>query len=237
VRRDVAEPAIWRARRDSGAVGMPPWRLLFGRTLIARTCLGTLLMTTALFGYWGLFSWLPAFLASPVSSGGAGMSVVKSTPWLVVMQLGAFAGYLSFGFLADRLGRRAAFILYLGVAAVLAPTYGQLGQRPTLLFVLAPVLGFFGHGYFSLFGSLLAELFPTEIRATGQALAYSLGRALSALAPLTVGALATTHGIGPALAITSFAFLAAAATILLIPETRGDPLDREDACQPPEVVR
>lgn len=225
VRRDVEEPAVWRARRETGAPAVNPWRMLFGGKLIDRTLLGTLLMTTALFGYWGLFTWLPAFLASPVSRGGAGMSVVKSMPWIVVMELGALAGYLSFGFLADLLGRRAAFILYLGAAAVLAPTYGQLARNPTLLFLIAPVLGFFGHGYFSLFGSLLAELFPTAIRATGQAFAYSVGRALSALAPVTVGALATTYGIGSALAITSLAFVAAALTILLIPQTRGAALE------------
>ena len=79
----------------------------------------------------------------------------------------------------------------------------MLAHSPAILMVLGPVLGFLGHGYFSAFGALLAELFPTEIRATAQGLTYNLGRALSALAPLTIGVLAKTWGIGPPLALTS----------------------------------
>jgi MFS family permease len=225
VRRDVKESAVWLARRQSGELAVNPWRLLFSRALVGRTVQGTLLIATVMFAYWGLFTWLPAFLASPVSEGGAGMQVVQSTPWIVVMQVGAFFGYLSFGLLADRIGRRAAFILFLLAAAVLAPTFGRTAHDPTMLMVLAPVLGFFGHGYFSVFGSLLGELFPTAVRATGQAFAYSVGRGLSALAPTVVGMLAKTHGIGPALAITSFFFLAGVVMILLVPNAAGKALD------------
>ncbi len=91
--------------------------------------------------------------------------------------------------------------------------------------VLGPVLGFVGHGYFSVFGALLAELFPTEIRATAQGLSYNLGRAASALAPLTIGMLAGVGGVGPALATTSACFLAGTLVALLLPETRGKSLD------------
>jgi MFS family permease len=225
VRRAVPEPPVWEARHKAGGPSVNPFRVIFGRALVTRTVLGTLLMGTVLFAYWGLFSWLPAFLASPVDRGGAGMSIVGSLPWLVVMELGAFLGYLSFGFIADGIGRRPAFISYLVAAAMLAPVYGRVAPYPTVLMALAPLLGFFGHGFFSLFGSLLAELFPTAVRATGQAFAYSTGRALSALAPFTVGALAESQGIGPALALTSGFFLAGAVMILLVPHTRGRAFD------------
>jgi MFS family permease len=96
--------------------------------------------------------------------------------------------------------------------------------------LLGPLVGFFGHGYFSVFGSMLAELFPTRIRATAQGLAYNSGRAVSALAPYTIGALADRAGLGPALAITSAFFLGGAVMMLLLPETRGTDLD---APEPP----
>jgi hypothetical protein len=54
--------------------------------------------------------------------------------------------------------------------------------------LLALAGGFFGHGYFSLFGAQLAELFPTAVRGTAQGLCYNAGRALSAAAPATIGA-------------------------------------------------
>ena len=137
------------------------------------------------------------------------------------MQVGAFFGYVSFGFFADRFGRRPVFALFLACAAILVPVYGQLVRHEVLLLVLGPLIGFFGHGYFSVFGVLLSELFPTHIRATAQGLVYNIGRAFSAFAPYTVGALADVYGIGSALAVTSAFFMAGAFMIFLLPETLG----------------
>ncbi len=146
------------------------------------------------FAYWGLFFWLPPFLSRPVEQGGAGMGVVGSLQWIVLMQIGAYLGYLTFGFIADRLGRRRTFILFMLCAAAIVPVYGQMARNPTVLLILSPLLGYFGHGYFSIFGSLVAELFPTAVRATGQGTSYNLGRMAGAVAPLTIGAVATLAG-------------------------------------------
>jgi hypothetical protein len=88
-----------------------------------------------------------------------------------------------------------------------------------------PLLGFFSHGYFSVFGAMLSELFDTRIRATAQGFTYNVGRILGGLAPYTIGALAITRGLGPALALTSAFFIAGAALILMLPETRGRRID------------
>jgi MFS-type transporter involved in bile tolerance (Atg22 family) len=177
-----------------------------------------------LFAYWGLFTWMPSYLSSPVARGGAGMSVVQSTGWIVPMQIGAFLGYTLFGFLADRFGRRPVFLTFVLSAAVLVPIYGQWGRHQTALMLMGPLIGFFGHGYFSVFGAMLAELFPAAIRATAQGLCYNVGRAAGALAPFTIGALADRFGIGSALALTSVFFAAGGALIFLLPETKGEKL-------------
>ena len=179
------------------------------------------------FGYWGLFFWLPSFLARPIEDGGAGMTILRSMAWIIPMQVGAYLGYLSFGFIADWIGRRRAFILFLTAVAILVPIYGQLARSPLSLMLLGPVIGFAGHGYFSVFGAFLAELFPTEARATGLGLAYNGGRALGALAPFTIGVLATLPqvGIGTALGLTSAFFLAGALLMLAFPDTSRQPLE------------
>jgi len=110
---------------------------------------------------------------------------------------------------------------------VLAPVYGQLARHETLLLVLGPLIGFFGHGYFSVFGAMLAELFPTRIRGFAQGLTYNIGRAVSALAPWSIGALADRYGIGSALALTAAFFVAGAVLMLRLPETRGQDLTAE----------
>ena len=102
------------------------------------------------------FFWLPAFLARPLEDGGAGMGVVGSLGWIVPVQIGAYLGYLTFGFIADRIGRRTTFVLFMVSAAVLVPVYGQMARSPMVLMLLGPLLGYFGFGYFSLFGGFVA---------------------------------------------------------------------------------
>lgn len=164
VRRRVTEPAVWVKRQSTGVPQANPLTVLFGPRLWRRTVRAMLLTASVQFGYWGLFFWLPAFLATPVEVGGAGMSLVRSMSWIIPMQIGAYFGYLSFGFLSERLGRRRTFVLFLTVAALLVPIYGQLARSPILLMLLGPVIGFVGHGYFSVFGAFLAELFPTAVQ-------------------------------------------------------------------------
>ncbi|MCP5116687.1 MAG: MFS transporter, partial [bacterium] len=160
------------------------------------------------------------------------LSIVRTSGWMITMQIGALAGYLSFGVLADRFGRRPAFLLYVIGAAIVTPLYGLLprltgGSAETALLIIGPVVGFLGTGYFSLFGALLAELYPTALRGAGQGFSYNFGRALSAFAPFAVGALADRSGLGPALGLNSGFFLLAAVLIFALPETRR--VNLEDA--------
>ncbi len=226
IQKHVPEPEIWLkergARRDGprGSIAV-----IFRRPLLRKTLTASLLTTSVLFAYWGLFTWMPTFLSRPIAEGGAGLGIVKSSAWIVPMQIGAFFGYLLFGFLADRFGRRPVFIAFLVFAALLVPLYGQLARQELWLFILGPLIGFFGHGYFSVFGAMLAELFPTAVRATAQGLTYNIGRAFSALAPFLIGALSDIYGIGSALGLTAFFFLLGAVIMFLMPETKGRELE------------
>ncbi|NUQ11207.1 MAG: MFS transporter [Gemmatimonadaceae bacterium] len=221
IRKSVKEPEAWVRRQAPSAERRGAFAVLFGPEYRVKTVMATLLSACVQFANWGLFFWLPGFLARPVEQGGAGMSIVRSAGWIIPVQIGAYLGYNSFGFIADKLGRRRTFVLYLVTAAVLVPLYGQMARSPGILMALGPLLGFVGYGYFSLFGSFLAELFPTAVRATGQGLTYNLGRGLGALAPYTIGYVATLPnvGIGSALALTSAFFLAGAVLIMYFEDT------------------
>jgi MFS family permease len=219
---------IWRSLRESesfAASHRPRNRIsikaMFVSPLARTTLIATLLCSSLMFAYWGLFTWVPAYLASPRENGGAGLSVVTSTSWIIPMQLGAFLGYTCFGFFADRYGRRPTFVVFVLCAAVCVPLYGFFAYSALILLLTGPLLGFFGHGYFSVFGAMLAELFPSGIRATAQGLCYNAGRAISALAPMTIGAIADRSGIGTALASTSIFYLIGAMLIYMLPETKG----------------
>jgi MFS family permease len=220
VRRRVPEPEGWSRLRAAGAP-RPSLAMLARAPHLGRMLLAAGTATCMLFAYWGLFTWVPSYLAAPEAEGGAGLGRVKSTAWIVPMQLGALAGYVSFGFLADRFGRRVTFLVFVLAAAAVVPLYGLSARDEAALMLLGPLVGFFGHGYFSVFGAMLAELFPTALRGAAQGIAYNVGRGASAAAPWVIGALADTRGIGPAFALTSACYVLGALLVLRLPETRG----------------
>jgi MFS family permease len=220
IRRTVPEPEIWVERSAPGAAARPPFLTIFRPPLGRTTLVASLLAASVLVAFWGVMSWLPAFLATPLAEGGAGLTLTRSARWMIVVQIGAFFGYVSFGWLADRIGRRLAFTLFMIGATIAVPLYTQIAT-PLVLLLVGPLLGYFAHGYFSLFGAFLAELYPTAIRATAQGFCYNAGRLASALAPFAIGAAADRGGLAPALGITALFFLVAAGLIWLLPETKG----------------
>ena len=186
----------------------------------AKAILVTMLMNSAaLFGWWGLFTWIPSYLALPIASGGRGLSLAASSAWIIAMQAGMWLGYVTFGFISDAVGRKKTYVFFLFVAALLVPLYAK--AQPMALLIVGPLLAFFGTGHFTGFGAIAAELFPTSFRATAMGLTYNFGRALSAAAPWAVGAIAARGGLASAFGISGVAFLLAAVLALALPETRG----------------
>ena len=216
--RGVPEPELWKNRtkeKKSGVLGK-----LLQKDVLRNGLLATAMNAFSMFGYWGLFSWIPSFLSLPVSKGGRGLSLVVGTTFYLVLSPGKWLGYASFGFFADAFGRRKPYFTYLLVAAILVPLYAAI-TRPLLLLLLGPFVAFFGTGFFSGFAAIASELFPGEIRGAAMGLSYNLGRGLSAAAPFAVGAMASQFGFLSAFSLLAGAFLAAAFLALLLPETRG----------------
>jgi MFS family permease len=223
IRRDVPEPEIWLRNREARPAG-GSLRVLWRRDLRRNAFVATAMNACAMFGYWGLFTWIPAYLSLPVAQGGRGLDLMKTTTWLIVMGVGKWLGYVLFGFFADAVGRRGSYVTYLVAAAALVPLYG-IAETPLALLLLGPLVAFFGTGFFSGFATVTSELFPTEIRGTAMGLTYNVGRGLSAAAPFVVGLLANRFGLGSAFFLQAAAFLAAALLALALPETKGKQLD------------
>jgi MFS family permease len=217
VQRRVKEPAIWRERVRVPAVRKAS---IFESGIAKLTVVLTLMNMCTLFGWWGFNLWLPSFLKSSPAQGGAGLGAAATTGFLFVMQAGMWVGYVSYGFISDRVGRKKSYVAYLLAAAVLLAIYVSI-RNPTALLVLGPCVAFTATGYFSGFGAVTAEVYPTAVRATAQGFTYNIGRLASAAAPYLVGSLADTHGFGAALLVCSAAFIVAAIFWIWIPETRG----------------
>jgi len=226
IQRNVQEPEIWTTMRAVKDEHAPKASLaeIFRKPLLKKTLVTTLMNAGTMFAWWGLFTWIPAYLGLGPEQGGRGMNIVKTSAWILVMQTGMWFGYVSFGFICDKIGRRITYIVYLFAAAGLVLLYSSVKSNTALL-ILGPFVAFFGTGYFSGFGAVTAEIFPTRIRASAQGLTYNIGRGLSALAPFTIGALAKSHGLNIAFYLTSAFFLFSAMVAFGLPETKGKALD------------
>ncbi len=214
----VPEPELWKNRAKEKRVDVLD--RLFQKDVLRNGILATTMNACSMFGYWGLFTWIPGYLSLPVSQGGRGFTLAAATTIYLALAPGKWLGYASFGFFSDAFGRRKPYFAYLLIAAMLVPLYG-IFRSSILLLILGPFVAFFGTGFFSGYAAIASELFPGEIRAAAMGLSYNLGRGLSATAPFVVGAIASRFGFLPAFFLLAGAFLAAAFLALLLPETRG----------------
>ena len=222
IQRKVPEPELWK-HRAPGRASLGLKRLL-EKDVFRNGALATAMNACGMFGYWGLFTWIPAYLSLPPEKGGRGLSLLTTTTFFLVLCGGKWLGYALFGFFADAFGRRKPYFLYLLIAAALVPLYG-MARSAIWLLVLGPFVAFFGTGFFSGYAAIASELFPGEIRAAAMGLSYNIGRGLSSVAPFAVGALALKFSIGSAFFLLAAAFLGGALLALTLPETVGRKLD------------
>ena len=196
------------------------------RTPYLKSTIALLLLNFfGLFGWWGLFSWIPPYLSLPVAQGGRGFGVMSTTTLLVVLNLcGMWPGYVSFGWVADRLGRRRSFMLYLLAAALLVPIY-SLARSQAALLVLGAVVAFFGTGFFSGSGIIGSEIFPTRLRARALGFTYNGARTMSSIAPYVIGRVGQAKGLGWAFYLCAAAFFLACLMATQLPETKGRSLE------------
>jgi len=218
IRSGVEEPEMWRRTRATAKPASI--RQAVGGPMLGLTAALALMNACALFGYWGFNTWVPSFLRAPESSGGPGLSNAMMNGFIVVNNIGMWFGYVTFGIVSDIWGRKRSYLTYLALAALFVLAYTST-SNVWILLALGPITAFFATGFFSGFGAVTAEIYPTAVRATAQGFTYNIGRIASAFAPAVAGSVARTHGYPAALAIAAAAFVAAMFFWIFIPETKG----------------
>ncbi len=229
IRRHLDEPEVWQKTKEMKAEGKLSERAqsftlkqIFEPDLLRFTITATLLTSLCMIAYWGLYFWLPQFLASEK---GVGLDT-KGFIWIIPINIGAFIGCNTFGFISDRFGRRPVFVAYLLIMAVLVWFFGHAKTLEEVL-ILGPFIGFFGTGFYSGFGAIFSEIFPTRARGTAQGFCYNVGRGVSAVAPPLIGFLVGKYGFATGLTTVSIFAVAAAVVVLTLPETKGKVLEIE----------
>jgi MFS family permease len=204
------ESAEWVAQKTT------PVRVteIFAPALRRNTVLGAVVAGFAMFGAWGTSTWLPTYLQSD-----KGIPPATVAMFLLVLNIGMFAGYNVFGLIADRIGHKYALVLSLTGVTLTLPLYVVAADRTALLW-LGPMFAFFA-AYAGIFGVYLGELFPTRMRATGAGFCYNVARGVSAFAPLTLGVLAAGSGLGTGLLVCAGFMACAAIAMTFLPDLRA----------------
>ncbi len=231
VRWWVREPERWLQSRGQprppGGGGRSRIAELFEPAHRRATLVGASLAFVAVAGLWGATNWTPTLVrALPDLRGAAAGHLTALISYATMaLNVGALAGYLAFGPLAERWGRRPVFALMCVGSLVMLPVAFLAPRSYAQVLVLLPLLGFFNNGIFGGFPIYLPELYPTRIRATGAGFCFNAGRVLAAAGPFVTGALVSAFGsFGLAASAVGIVYLAGLVILVFAPETKGNPL-------------
>jgi len=212
VRWRIPESPIWRERGRAAAF---PLRELFSATHRRFTAAFLVVAIVAEMGYWGIMIWLPSALLTEYR-----IPFARTIYFLLATDGMILIGMFVFGLLSDLAGRRITVSAgFLGM--VLAVLYFAMAKTPQQVFVASLLTGFFVNSYFTVFGALFSEPYPTHARSTAVNFIFNTGRGFGGVAPLIIGVLAPAFSISGVIGMFSLLFLAAAAVIWTVPETRG----------------
>jgi benzoate transport len=219
LRRKLHEPDKFTEAKKRRAKTEFPVRKLFADARTTRATIGLLILTSVQnFVYYGVITWMPTYLSREV-----GESFNKSVGWTAVTVVGMIIGVFVFGKLCDTIGRRPSFFIFEVGAIIAVIVYANLHSSIALLFG-GLFLGAFINGAMGGFGALLAELYPTEARATAQNVLWNIGRGVAGFAPLIIAAVAAAKGFPYAIGALAGVYVLAMFALLLIPERKGSEL-------------
>jgi MFS family permease len=221
VRRGSDDPEIYKAaaQRAVETGERPRIADIFGKRMLHITMLASLLSLGAQGAAFAISNYLTTFLHVE-----RGMTVSMAGSSVMLNSLGGFFGFLVNAYISDTVGRRGAFRLF-GAGFILSAAiylFAPLGNNAAFLIPAGIVYGFFQFGIYASFGPYFTELFPTELRATGQAFAYNLGRGGAALFITGVALVAKTLPLSVAMAtLAIIAMTCSIVATLMLPETAG----------------
>ncbi|MCW2946215.1 MAG: major facilitator superfamily 1 [Actinoallomurus sp.] len=188
------------------------------------TILGSLMSLVTTLAWWGISTWVPAYIATLAAKHGENAAAWASRAGMIYNG-GAIAGYIAFGFLADRIGRKPTVMLFFGASLILTPVLFLWTHDLTLAAVVLVVNGFFTLGQYTWMPVWLPEFYPTHLRATGTAFVFNAARFVAFLGPLLSGAIISRlGGYGVAATTVGLIYILGLVVAPMCPETRGERL-------------
>lgn len=232
IRVKCPESKVWVVYQELKAKGELPSEIqehakssafaqIFHKDIVKFTILGTVIVFGGQYAYYGLSQWMPTLLVNTFH--------VSANMKSNILYLGsgiALVSYIAAGGLSDKYGRKKTFlgfailtlVAYIGFSVVSFSTPGL--SSVVVWYAIFNI----GLGYFGIFGTWFAELFPTRVRATGSSFAYSIGRGIASSAPLIVGIIATSNSLLLGISTGVIAVLIMLCAIPMMADRKGRPI-------------
>lgn len=233
IRKRLPESDVWTERRrliftdgfEAAAVereSKSKFLLLFSREYRRLFTQSLILAIFDMSAYWFTYSWLPGYLHEQRH-----FPMAKSAVWMLITQAGGLVGYLSFGFVADKLGRRPAYSIYSFIMAcalvMITLMWSVVIVYPAIILSFMFLVGF-GTGMFSGYGPLFSELYPTSIRNTAMGSAFNLARGVQFFTPVIIAVVAERFGLSGGISLAAVFAVLTGLWIWTFPETKGQKL-------------
>jgi MFS family permease len=225
MRRHLPESDIWEANKNlKPDVKENKFLLLFNKDNRRMFVLALVLAIFDMSAYWFTYSWMPGYLHQQRQ-----FTLAKSALFMLVTQSGGFIGYTTFGFMADKYGRRPAYTVYSVIMAMglimITTLWNVIEVNHSFIYLCMFLVGF-GTGMFGGYGPLFSEIFPTEIRSTAMGTAFNLARGIQFVTPVVISLVAVNYGLGGGISIAAIFALLTGLWIWMFPETRGKVIKR-----------
>lgn len=241
----LAESPSWRQLKESGTLPQGSFgayrELLASRESRRNLIIGTALAVSGVVGLWAIGEYavdlqhavFTSYFAARVPADDVVGHVGRAQDLAYLLQMGGGAlGMLGFTVIADRWGRRLAFMIGFTSALVITVLVYWRLQSPADAYWMMPLMGAAQLSVFAGYSIYLPELFGAKARGTGISFAYNLGR-FAAAAGSYVSALLTTHLFAGFAAPTPLrysamimcaVFLVGLIAAYMAPETKGKEL-------------
>ncbi|MDE8348540.1 MAG: MFS transporter [Acidocella sp.] len=193
---------------------------VLGPRLIGRTVARCISATGVFFMFYVVMSYMPTiFVAS-------GYKFATSLLFTAIIIGTSIPGKLLNGWFGEKFGRRAAYVVFMGIAgagallfAVAGSVFGAVG--------FACIMSFFGLGAFPSLKMSMAEQYPMALRTTGAATIESVARLFGGVVgSYSLPLLLHSYGVGVSFAIIAVvAFVGVATELTSTIETKGKTLE------------
>ena len=175
---------------------------------------GSLMFGCMLVGLWAIFSWMPTWIQSLISTDAPKQRGLS----MMCLGMGGLAGGFFSGWMVNLLGLRRSMLTCFAVCAIMSFVLFKTNTTfSNIIYAEIAIMAVFFGASQGVLSAYIPQLFHTGIRATATGFCFNIGRLFTASAVLFIGVLLQTlGGYGNAIFTFSLVFVIGFVVVLFV---------------------